>query len=150
MARVDYYALQEAVQQTIRDDEDVHAPVLIEEELLFRETDTVVVYLESRTAPEGRQTISGGQRTRFLIRFSIWAFAYSLEGIRAASEQRDDLMGRVEIALMRDRQLKNLAITSWLEGGDFQSALGGEDGGEFMAAGEVVLIADAKAITTVS
>jgi len=61
-------------------------------------------------------------------------------------EQRDDLIGKVEIALMKERTLNGTVNSSWLEGGEF---LSGPDptGNQFMSGASVMLIADVTATT---
>jgi hypothetical protein len=147
MARVDYYAIEQA----IRDQLAGHpllagVTVTIEEELLFgaEQTPWVCVYLDRRDAPADRQRLAAGRQTQFLLRFSIWCWQYSLEGVSRAIQLRDDLVGAVEIALMSDRTLGGTVATSWLEGGELPSARL-PDGSGWISGGEVVLIADVAA-----
>lgn len=122
--------------------------VTVEEELLFgtETTPWVGIYLERRDAPSGTQSLSGGQQTRYRLRFSIWCWEYHLESLAKAMQRRDDLIGKVEVALMGNRTLNANVITSWIEGGEMPSvrAPGTQS---WLAGGEVVLIADAKATT---
>jgi hypothetical protein len=148
MAAIDYYGLEQAIKTRL----EAYAPlagvrVLIEEPMQSALADTgniVCVYLESRV-PHGSQFLANGEQTRFLIRFSIWVASFHMEGMAAALEARDDLIGKVELALMADRTLGSNVDTSWLEGGEL-FALAGQ-GFPFTAGGEIILIADKSAVS---
>lgn len=149
MARVDYYAIEQAIQTLLQGAASLSGVVVtVEEELLFgaEATPWVGIYLERRDAPSDQQSLSAGQRTRFRLRFSIWCWEYSLESVAKAIQLRDDLLGKVEVVLMGDRTLGNTVSTSWLEGGEMPSArLPGGSG--WVSGGEIVLVADALATT---
>jgi len=150
MARADYFALEQAICDRLANDEalveeGIH--VSVEEEVTPRRGRQVIVYLDSREAPADRQGINAGTRTRMLVRYSIMCFAWHLNFPRAM-ELRDDLMGRVEVALMKDpRNFGRSEVRSaWLQGGAFESARGEGASPTFMAAGEVILIADLESV----
>ena len=149
MARVDYYAIELAIQTLLQGATSLSGVmVTVEEELLFgaETTPWVGIYLDRRDAPADLQGLSAGQRTRFLLRFSIWAWEYSLESVAKAIQLRDDLLGKVEIVLMGNRTLDGTVNKCWLEGGEMPSArLPGGSG--WVSGGEIVLVADAVATT---
>jgi hypothetical protein len=66
--------------------------------------------------------------------------------VSAAARARDDLIGRVEIALMENRTLNDKARGLWLEGGLFDNAKD-EDRGSFISAGEVRVILEVTSST---
>ena len=149
MARIDYFAIEQQIQTVLQAAADLAGVmVTVEEELLFgaETTPWVGIYLDRRDALAASQSLSGGQQTRYRLRFSIWCWEYHLESLAKALELRDDLIGKVEIALMGNRTLSGTVITSWLEGGEMPSvrAPGSQS---WLAGGEVALIADAKATT---
>lgn len=145
MARVDYYALEQAIADHLRKESELEGVrVEIEKQIDFGvDSDAVFIYLDRRDAPAEEQRLSAGTRTDFLLTFSLWCLAFHLDSVAAASELRDDLLGRVEVALMRDRTFGGLAGTAWLEGGEFDTL---EDNG-FLSAAEVRLVVRAHATT---
>jgi hypothetical protein len=149
VARADYYAIAEAVKAALEADGDLTGVrITIEEELLFgaEATPWVGIYLDRRDAPVGSQRINAGQSTIYLLRFAIWCWEYSLEGVAKAIQLRDDLVGKVEVALMRERTLRGAARMSWLEGGELPSAkIPGQSG--WASGGEIRLVAEAEAKT---
>jgi hypothetical protein len=149
MARVDYYALEEEIKVILDADPTVGVagvPVRVEESVMFaaESTPAVYIYLDRRDAPAELQTLRAGSSTDFALRFSLWVWAYSLDGVKIASQIRDDLMGKVEVALMGNRTLNDKVRTSWIEGGEFMSAKEQEG---WMMGGEIVLVARAQATT---
>jgi hypothetical protein len=147
--RVNYYAIERAVQEILtKDDELANVRVTIEEELLFgaEATPWVGIYLDSREAPANRQRISAGRSTLYLVRLALWCWQYSLESVAKAIELRDDLVGKVEVVLMRHRTLKETVHMSWLEGGELPSARVPERTA-WMSGGEIRLVAQVEATT---
>lgn len=147
MARADYYAVQKAIAERIANDEAISEegiPVFIEVEISARAERQIVVYLDGREAPASIQGLNSGSRTRLHVRYTIACYGFSLKLTRAM-ELRDDLMGRVEVALMKEPRdfAREDVATSWLQGGDFANAR--SDAG-FMAMGEVGLVVDMVAI----
>jgi hypothetical protein len=150
MARVDYFGIQEQIAAILRDDEDVRAlvaEVSVEEEVVMNEmAPHVIIYLEDRQAPADMQGLRAGQATRFLLRFSIWCIAYSIEKISHAIKLRDELIGTVEVALMKERSLRGAVNKCWLEGGQMPSSRLPNNAGWF-SGGEIVLVADVLSTT---
>ena len=143
MARIDYFAIEEVIKTQLTGDSTlVGVSVHVEDELTMARGKHVFISLERRDAPD-EQAIAAGTQTRFQIRFSLKCFDFGLDR-RGALEARDDLLGKVEVALMKDRTFSGAVAMSWLAGGEFESGQG-TDG--FFAAAEVVLIADARATT---
>ena len=141
MARVDYWSIEEKISELLLDTEGLEdINVLIEEELTLQRGPTVAVYLDRRDAPAGLQSASGGQRTRFEIRFSIWCYEFHLD-MQTAIKLRDELLGRVEVALIKNSTLGGTVAGAWIEGGEFQNAKN-PGGTGFFSGGEIVLVAD--------
>lgn len=147
MARVDYSTIEDAIETVLKADANLAGVTyLVEEELVMGTGDIVGIYLEDRNAPEAMQSVSAGKRTRFLIRFSVWCWHFGIaKNKRTVMKKRDDLLGKVEIALMGNRNLNNTVNTSWLEGGEFESGKD-EAGRQFMSGGQIILTADATAV----
>ena len=149
MARVDYYAIETQIKSILDADSNLTGTtVSVEGEILFsaEQTPWVGIYLERREAPASLQTLAAGQRTNFLLRFSIWCWSFSLESITKAIQQRDDLLGKVEISLMSNRTLGNLVRKSWLEGGEMPSGRMPDNTG-FVSGAEIILVAEGVAST---
>lgn len=120
--------------------------VLLEQEVVFERGNVVVIYLDRRDS-EATQVIAAGTRHRYDLQFSIWCFHFALD-ITLSLDQRDDLVGNVEIALMKDRTLQGTVDDSDLAGGEFLNGRTPEEGGGlFFAGAEVRLVAQAVAIT---
>jgi len=137
-----------AIAERIRNDAAIaeeKIPVAVEEELSASSGRQVIVYLIGREAPRERQSISAGTRTRFLVRFSIMCYAFALQFPRAM-ELRDDLLGRVEVALMKEPRTFGRAevFSSWLDGGEFENARGEAGTVSFMSCAEVSLVVEVE------
>lgn len=146
MARLDYYAVEEGIREVLSADadlEDVRIEIETDVEMAPDGGGAVYVYLDRRDAPASEQRLAAGTRTDFLLRFALWCLDCDFESVAAASRRRDDLLGKVEVALMRDRSLNGTVDASWLEGGEFLTMQ--EQG--FISGGEIILIAKAKATT---
>jgi hypothetical protein len=149
MARFDYYAVETQIKTILEADSNLTGTtVSIEGELLFsaEQTPWVGIYLERREAPPSLQTLAAGQRTNFLLRFSIWCWSFSLESIAKAIQLRDDLVGKVEISLMSNRTLGNSVRKCWLEGGEMPSGRIPDNTG-FVSGAEIILVAEGVAST---
>ncbi len=147
--RVDYYSILTAIRDAIIRDTEVerHDPAITQrvyiERPLFLEPPAIFVYRDRRDAVEGNQRISFGQRVDYDLQISIWCMEGDFESAEAASRRCDDLLGKVEVALLADRTLGNTVNTIILTGGEFVS---GEDNG-FYSAAEIALVARIHART---
>ena len=147
MARIDYFSIEDELGSLIRADETVQGvQVTVEGDVEIEAGALVAIYLDRRDPTSG-QSLSAGTRTRFQIKFIIWCWEYSLDSMSDAMKKRDDLVGKVEIILMKNRTISNKVSTSWLAGGAMpaQQLEGDFDG--YVAGGEIVLIAEAVAVT---
>ena len=151
MARVDYYGLLETMRELLDGDPSlggVH--FAIEEEMPAGpdEVPWVGISITGREAPGDIQRIAAGQRTRFVVTFSLWCWAYDIESKAAAIRNRDDLLGRVEIALMRPdvRTLRDQVDFGYIEGGSLTTGTP-EQGVGFFSGGEIVFKAEVDATT---
>jgi len=148
VGRADYWAIREGIKEVLEADTSLAgATFLIEAEVLFspERCPYGIVYLNRRTAQPGEQRISAGTRIDFTSHFSIWCAHYSFESLPKAVELRDDFIGTVEVALMKNRTLNGTVRDSWLDGGDFFDTA---DEKSFIAIGEIRLVAKHIATTT--
>ena len=121
MARVDYYSIEQAIRTQLLADAGLsNITVTIEEELSFQRGDIIAIFLDRRDAPAEEQTLSAGTHIRMHLKFSIWCFHFGLV-VADSIERRDDLLGKVELALMRDRTFSGAVNSSWITGGEFQT-----------------------------
>ena len=145
---VDYWGIREACAAVLRDDPDMFGvTVQVEEEFMLsaEQAPVVVVYLEDRIAEPAEQRISAGMRTDFQLHFNIWCGDCDFGGLPLAIKKRDDLIGKVEVALMRQRTLNGAVGKLWLNGGQLYDARTNDAG--FLAWGEVRLTASVIATT---
>lgn len=150
MARADYYAVESAIKTLLDADSTLTGvQVGIEEELAFGASTAgqVEIYLERRDAPADLQALRAGQTTRFLVRLSLWCYGFSIESVAKACQLRDDLMGKVEVALMANRTLSGSVNKFYLDGGEFDNQESPSPAHGFGMGGSIIVIADLTART---
>ena len=142
MAAIDYYGIENNLKTILK--LALGAGVIVTAEV-SQPMDTipwVAIYLDGRTAPED-QPIAAGTRQRYQLKFSIWCWCWSLDNSAKAAEARDDLMGTVESAIMRNRSIGTSVENGMLQGGSFQTAK--DDRGMHIAGGEIIYLTDVTA-----
>ena len=150
MARINYTAISRAIRDAIANDPDVrqlepqvevHAPVPVDATGRF-----VGVY-EGRRDASALQDLAAGTRTRYVVQWEVQVHCFSAESYEDAAVQRDELLGLVEVALMRNRNLGGALADSslMLRGGDLG---GGPNQMGYISSGQILLTAEAV-ITTV-
>lgn len=146
MARVDYYAIEQEIQRLLLEDPDISSTtVTVETEQPLDSQPWVAIYLENRSAPS-EQPIAAGTQTRLSLKFSIWCWTWSLENGEQAAKERDGLLGKVEIALMRNRKIGNKVNQSWIQGGDMLTSDYQNDSvTSYISGGEIILTAEVTA-----
>ena len=129
MARVDYFAIQEKIQEVLLADQDLKdagVTVIVEEdEFLIEMTPWIGIFLNSRE--KDGESIAGGRRQHFILSVELLCVAHHPESVREAARKRDDLIGMAEIALMGNRNLGGVlraGAALEIERGDFESARG--------------------------
>lgn len=81
-----------------------------------------LIYMVGRRTPERHQRMTAGRTTHYELVFSVWCLHYSMDSMEVAARFRDDLVARVDAALMRDNNLGGLLSKgSWIEAGDVLS-----------------------------
>lgn len=147
MARIDYYAIEQELQRILLE-EVSGTSVTIETDVPMDSQPWVAIYLEKRETPSAQPVVAGTQ-TRIRLRFSIWCWCWSIESTEVAAKLRDDLLGKVEVGLMKNRKIGGKVLHSFLEGGEMLTTNYQSDTGTaYISGGEVVLIAEATATTT--
>jgi len=144
MGRIQYFAIQQAIQDILKADDNLKDDMIVVEEEPPTNTDYgryIGIYLERRDAVPG--SIAAGTRQRFSIQFVIWCFGVHMESVAQAAEIRDILMSQVEVALLRgSKSLNNTVQRFVLAGGEFDSA---RIEGGLMMGGSILLNAEAEA-----
>lgn len=141
--RIDYYDILQAVRTAIVSDAEVerHNPELTQrvyiERPLTLEGPSIFIYRERRDAPAEEQRISQGRRVDYDFSVTVWCLEVDFDSVEKASRRCDNLLGKVELALLNDRTLGGTVAYHWITGGEFTS---GEDNGFFSAA-EIALTA---------
>lgn len=147
MARVDYWNIEQQIKSILETDavlDPLDVPVFVEEELTMVSGPAIFVWLQRREAPESLQPIAAGRYTRFIIHIDIWVFEVALE-VSEAIRKRDDLLGKVELALMAKRSLNSTVAASWIKGGEFEN--GSNSGGGFYSGASIELAAEVTAVS---
>lgn len=158
MARIDYNAIGEAIRELLVTDPQVSpatgAPIIeLEGNAPFSDqgaidaerTPYVGIYLTGRDAPADDQRLRAGQTTTMRLRYTLLVVTYAADGVESAIRARNDLIGKVEVALMTDRTLGGTVDFHVLDGGDMPSA---RVGNGFAAFGDVLVTAQTTATTT--
>jgi hypothetical protein len=139
MAALDYTAIETELADIVQ----AGLPgcrVLVEDDLVFGAEDSpqIVIFFERRDlAPN--QRLAAGRRVDYHLRFSIWVWVNGLEA-RAAAVMRNEIIGKLELILMRDRTVRDMVETGWIEGGEMANAKDPQNTW-YIAGGEVVFVA---------
>lgn len=151
MARIKYGELAEAIRTVIEQDREVQkaqATVICAQPPVMGSSAMpyICVFERARTSAWG-QTLAAGTRRRYQLNWEVWITTVSGNGFADAVSQRDDLLGYVEIALMKNRTLggKLADASLMIHGGDLRSGPGGVG---FVAEGSITVSAEAEASTT--
>lgn len=144
MARIDYYEIQNAI-KTMLDADSTLSGVknrLEALDIIAENCPQTVIILKSRN--NILEEIAAGQHIRMGITFEVWCYEYALE-ILQAMKKRDDLIGKVEIALMKNRTLNSTVQYHTITGGEFENVQSANFG--WISGGSIVLVAEQQAIT---
>lgn len=141
MSKVSYFDIETEIASILTSDITLNGVNITVESVTELDAGSWVgIYLVGRDVPDG-QPLANGTLMRYRLNFILWCWEYSLESITDAIQRRDDLVGRVEVALMKNRTLNNSVNYSFIEGGELQSAQIAETSG-YIAGGEIILKAD--------
>ena len=146
MARVDFTEITEAIRGQLAADSTLDGiRILIEAELSFDAGPLVIIYLLNASEDPEQQGLAAGTTSRLILRFEIMPFAFAVDK-KSAIKLRNDLVGRVHIALMKDRTFSGKVTSSWY--GEFNFDAGDSPGGGFFSGASIELVVDATATTT--
>jgi len=147
MARILYFAIEEAIRDILKADNNLKDDMVVIEEEPPTNIDLgrwIGIYLERRDPIAG--SIAAGKRQRLQMTFAIWCAASHMESVAQACQERDKLMGQVEIALLGDtnKTLNSTVQRFELGGGEFESA---RIEGGIMMSGSIIINAQQEATT---
>jgi len=137
MARIAYFAIQEEIQRVLQADATLaDVLVTVEEDgpKSGEQMPWIGVYLEDRE--DAGESIAAGTRQVFNVRYGIWIYEYHPESVKQAAQLRDVLIGKVEIALMKNRTLNQNVEGVKILRGEFESA---KDRAGFIMGGSIVV-----------
>ncbi len=146
MAAIDYYGIETIVQSTIISEMGSGSLVNVTVEVT-QPMDTrpwVAIYLKNRVDSD-IQVCAGGTIKKYSLEFSIWCWGWSLNNPADAARARDELIGDVEIALMKNRKMGGAVDNGTIHGGEFGTAEAPAKG--TLMGGEIVYRVEVKATT---
>lgn len=125
MARVDYSAIEQQIKALLSADTTlVGVTIEVERDGLTSPElcPWIGVYLEKRRIE--RRPIAAGTRMDYRISFLLWCYEYHMESLATANTARDDLIGKVEVALMKNPTLGGTVTMMALadDAGEFDTA----------------------------
>ena len=147
MARIDYYDIEKELQYILQGDPALNeVTVLIEEmpEMTADMAPFVSIFIDRREVPSA-QPIAGGTRQRMLLKLSLWCYVVEMESVESACKKRDDLIGKVEIALMNNRTINDKVNHTIMDGGEFDNVSLQTIG--LAMGGSIVLLVDVSGIS---
>ncbi len=147
MSRIDYYSIEKELQFILQNEPSLNeVTVLVEEmpELAADMSPFISIFLDRREVPSG-QPIAGGTRQRMLLKLSVWCYVVEIESVEAACKKRDDLVGKVEVALMNNRTINDSINHMMIDGGEFDNVSIQSVG--LAMGGSVVVLLDVTAVS---
>ena len=142
MAKVDYYALEENLQEILRNNltsVEPHAITIEEppEALGLESNPSICIMLEGREVPEDIQTLSAHSRTRYHVKINIIVQAFDLNGFKNACELRDDVIGDIEDVLLDQTNWNTYTAIECIliDGGELETVK--DEKGTYYAGGEI-------------
>ena len=100
-----------------------------------------------RRRPSPGQSMAAGTRLRNRLTVVISSVGFDMESFRAAANKRDDLIDKVELAIMADRTIGARTVNLELMGGEFYRASAPGNAPPFASIGETLLEMDVSAIS---
>ena len=148
MPALDYHGVGQQIVDVLIADADLGAVrnITLEESQEFgpEQTPWVNVRAVGFELPEAWQPIAAGTVGWHRLTFAIDCWEYQLDDSERASQFRSDLVGKVLVALMRDRTLQNTVQQATVTGGTFTQVA--EDPNVRLCT--MTLVVDARATTT--
>ena len=147
MARIDYFLVEQEIQKVIKEDATIVSAgvvhVVVEEDVVTSPEmcPWVGIYIADRES--AGSPITAGQQQRFRVRYEVWCYEHAMD-VPEASRLRDDLIGKVEVALLKKPTLNGKVTSMLITGGTFDS---GRTAVGFLQGGSIVLEIEKKATT---
>jgi len=147
VARIDYFAIELEIQKVLKEDASLVSAgvvhVVVEEDVVTSPEmcPWVGVYIADRES--AGSPLTAGQQQRFKIRYEVWCYDHAMD-VPEASRLRDDLIGKVEVALLKKPTLNGKVTSMLITGGTFDS---GRTAVGFLQGGSIVLEIEKKATT---
>ncbi len=149
MARINYTAVLKGIRDLLTNDPNIRqldAVIEISAPTVVGMRPHINIFENRRESTPG-QALASGTLQRYTVRWSLTVSTFSAESFEDASSQRDELLGHVEVALIRSRNLggalANPALL--LLGGALRSGPG--DGG-WWAEGDLDITAEVQFSST--
>lgn len=148
MARISYLGIANAIKKTLEEDEVIAAQTraitLCEDNIAAAEIMPWIGIYPITRRPAATP-LAAGTMQRFDITYEIWVYSFSMVGPEEALTLTEELLGLVELAILRNPTLGGLAQAVRFDGGDFDNA---KTEGSFVMGGSVRLNVLALARTT--
>jgi len=147
VARIDYFLVEQEIQKVIKEDATIVSAgvvhVVVEEDVVTSPEmcPWVGIYIADRES--AGSPITAGQQQRFRVRYEVWCYEHAMD-VPEASRLRDDLIGKVEVALLKKPTLNGKVTSMLITGGTFDS---GRTAVGFLQGGSIVLEIEKKATT---
>ena len=148
MAAVDYHGVMVSLKAILEADASLAGvPVFIEQEPAFDVIGAgkaIVIVFDGRQTPGDLQPMAAGKRTRFHARYGIWSVGFG-QSYEEAAQNRDNLLGAVDLVLMNNRTVSGKLAHAWIDGG---ACVPVQNSQGLAALAETVLVGEATAIAT--
>lgn len=123
--------------------------VLIDQDPVFGLPDDggrAIVVEPMRRRPSSGQSMAAGRRLRSRFSVVISAVGFDLTSYEAAAAKRDDMIDKIEQAIMTDRSISNTVANLEIQGGDFYRASVPGNSQAASAVAETILEMDVSSI----
>lgn len=142
MAGIDYNVIGAKIKEVLDLDQDVQridgVKVSVEDDVQLDAGPWVAIFLTRRRAPVTDQRIAAGRKLVYQVEYRLWCWEYSVETPPEAIRLRNILVSNVEIALLRERQLRGAVEFIELEGGEMATVKNDQG---FASGAEVIVLA---------
>jgi hypothetical protein len=149
MARISYLGIAAQIKRILESDQEIAEKVrtitIAEGHIQAAELLPWIGIYPLTRRPSANQVLAAHTRWRFEVSYEIWVYSLSMVGPEAALEITEELLGLVEVALLREPTLGGTVQMIRLDGGDFDNAKVDES---FVMGGSVRLNVLAMATTT--
>jgi xanthine/CO dehydrogenase XdhC/CoxF family maturation factor len=147
-----YSAVLDAIAQQMKDQfaDAATVRVVVEQDPTLGLPDDggrALVVESMRRRPSASQSMAAGKRLRNRFSVVITAIGFDMTSFREAANKRDDLIDKVEQAVMADRSIGNRVANLEIVGGEFYRASNPNNAPPFASMAETILEMDVSAIS---